>query len=295
VVSLFGVIAVGVWKTLAPGGPVPLEKPPVVPDTKEDVVLWWLLAKAFAAGCTAMTGVEAVSNGVAAFREPRVPTAQRTLTIIIVILAGLLAGIAYLCAPYGISAMDQTKEGYDSVLSQLVAAVAGRGVIYYVTISAILAVLCLSANTGFVGFPRLCRTIALDGFLPNGFAHRGRRLVYTEGIIVIAVLSGALLIVFDGVTDNLIPLFAVGAFLAFTMSQAGSGAARARVVEGDAQGAPNGDAPVAERVRTAHRRRRTTAHRTGRGMGEVRDHPVLGGEGAGPAVGGGDVAVPPTV
>jgi hypothetical protein len=102
-----------------------------------------------------------------------------------------------------------------------VAAVAGRGVVYYITIASVLAVLCLSANTGFADFPRLCRVIAEDGFLPHGFAHRGRRLVYTRGILVLTALSALLLIVFDGVTDNLIPLFAVGAFLAFTLSQAG--------------------------------------------------------------------------
>ena len=92
---------------------------------------------------------------------------------------------------------------------------------YYITIGSVLAVLALSANTGFADFPRLCRVIAQDGFLPNAFAHRGRRLVYSHGILVLAVLSAALLVVFGGITDSLIPLFAVGAFLAFTLSQAG--------------------------------------------------------------------------
>src|SRR4029079_17656600 len=85
----------------------------------------------------------------------------------------------------------------------------------------VLAVLALSANTGFADFPRLCRVIALDGYLPHSFAHRGRRLVYSRGILVLATLSAVLLIVFDGITDHLIPLFAIGAFLAFTLSQAG--------------------------------------------------------------------------
>src|SRR5439155_19089403 len=111
--------------------------------------------------------------------------------------------------------------GYQSVLSQLVAAVVGEGVFYYITIGSVLAVLALSANTGFADFPRLCRVIAQDGFLPNAFAHRGRRLVYSHGILVLAALSGALLVLFRGITDSLIPLFAVGAFLAFTLSQAG--------------------------------------------------------------------------
>ena len=133
----------------------------------------------------------------------------------------LLAGIAYLCRAYDVGATPPGQAGYESVLSQLVAAVVGKGVVYYVTIGSVLAVLALSANTGFADFPRLCRAIAQDGYLPSAFAHRGRRLVYSHGILVLAGLSGALLVVFRGITDSLIPLFAVGAFLAFTLSQAG--------------------------------------------------------------------------
>jgi amino acid transporter len=221
VISLFGVLLVGMWKVIVSGGhPELLDRPPVLPPGSETVG-WWLLAKAFASGCTAMTGVEAVSNGVTAFRDPPVKHARRTLTAIILILGGLLVGIAYLCRAYGIGATEPGKSGYESVLSQLVSAVAGRGAVYYVTIAAVLAVLALSANTGFADFPRLCRSVAEDGFLPSGFAHRGRRLVYTSGIVVLTFLVAALLVAFDGVTDNLIPLFAVGAFLAFTLSQAG--------------------------------------------------------------------------
>jgi hypothetical protein len=168
-----------------------------------------------------MTGVEAVSNGVGAFREPSVVYARRTLSAIIAILALMLAGIAVLCHAYGVAATEPGAVGYQSVLSQLVGAVAGRGVVYVVTIGSTLAVLALSANTGFADFPRLCRVIAHDGYLPGAFAHRGRRLVYSHGIVVLALLSGALLVVFRGITDGLIPLFAVGAFLAFTLSQAG--------------------------------------------------------------------------
>jgi amino acid transporter len=221
VVSLLGVLAVGIVKTLLAGGnPTPVDTPhPLAPGA--DVAGWWILAKAFASGCTAMTGVEAVSNGVAAFREPAVRHARRTLTAIVVILAMLLVGIAILCRSYSIGATEPGTAGYESVLSQLVAAVVGRGFIYFVTIGAVLAVLCLSANTGFADFPRLCRVIAQDGYLPRGFAHRGRRLVYSQGIVVLSVLAGILLFAFDGVTDHLIPLFAVGAFLAFTLSQTG--------------------------------------------------------------------------
>jgi hypothetical protein len=133
----------------------------------------------------------------------------------------MLAGIAYLCRAYGIGATEPGQPGYESVLSQLVGAVVGRGAAYYVSIGSVLAVLALSANTGFADFPRLCRVVAQDGYLPSSFAHRGRRLVYSRGILVLAALSAAILVAFGGITDNLIPLFAVGAFLAFTLSQAG--------------------------------------------------------------------------
>jgi amino acid transporter len=221
IVTLLLVLAIGVIKTILAGGhPVPVEAPAALPTATTAAGLW-VLMRSFASGCTAMTGVEAVSNGVTAFREPAVPHAQRTLTAIIGLLAVLLAGIAYLCHVYTIGATEPTEAGYQSILSQLVAAVVGRGVFYYVTIGSVLSVLALSANTGFADFPRLCRVIAGDGFLPSGFAHRGRRLVYSQGIIVLALLSAGLLIAFGGITDRLIPLFAIGAFLAFTLSQAG--------------------------------------------------------------------------
>jgi hypothetical protein len=133
----------------------------------------------------------------------------------------LLAGIAYLARVYHVGATVPDGPGYESVLSQLVAAVVGRGGVYYVSIGAILSVLALSANTGFADFPRLCRLIAQNGFLPRVFASRGRRLVYSYGIYVLTGLSAFLLIIFGGITDRLIPLFAIGAFLAFTLSQAG--------------------------------------------------------------------------
>jgi amino acid transporter len=217
---LFTMIAIGLFKTLAAGGhPVPVEPMPALP-TATTLVSVWILLKVFASGCTAMTGVEAVSNGVKAFREPTAPNAQRALTIIIVILAVLLAGIAYLASAYGIGATNPTAN-YESVLSMLLRAVSGKGVFYYISIGSILLVLSLSANTAFADFPRLCRIVALDGYLPQSFSISGRRLVYTEGILVLTFLTAGLLILFDGVTDRLIPLYAVGAFLAFTLSQSG--------------------------------------------------------------------------
>jgi len=222
IASLLAALAWGVFRSIISGGhPVPVAIPPAAPSSAVAAASVWLLLQAFASGCTAMTGVEAVSNGVRAFREPVVGTSRRVLTIIIAILMIMLAGIAYLVHAYHIAATDPGLPGYQSVLSMIVAAVAGRGVFYYITIGSVLTVLALSANTAFADFPRLCRAIALNGYLPDTFSLRGRRLVYSQGVYVLAILAGALLIVFGGVTNRLIPLYAVGAFLAFTLSQAG--------------------------------------------------------------------------
>jgi hypothetical protein len=168
-----------------------------------------------------MTGVEAVSNGVRAFREPAVKNARITLTIIIVILIVLLLGIAFLVRIYNVTATPPGEAGYESVLSQVLGAVVGKGIFYYVAIGSILLVLALSANTAFADFPRLCQAIARNGYLPKSFAIRGRRLVFSQGIYALTLIAGVLLVVFRGVTDRLIPLYAIGAFLAFTLSQAG--------------------------------------------------------------------------
>jgi Amino acid permease len=189
--SILGAVGVGVFKAIASGGhPVPVVPPPAALPAAAGIGVW-LLLQSFASGCTAMTGVEAVSNGVMAFREPAVKTAQRTLTVIIALLILMLGGIAFLVRVYHVAATDPGAAGYQSVISMIIAAVAGRGIFYYTAIGSVLFVLALSANTAFADFPRLCRAIAL------------------------------LLTLFGGVTNRLIPLYAVGAFLAFTLSQAG--------------------------------------------------------------------------
>jgi amino acid transporter len=221
IACLAATIATGAVKVaLAHGRAVPLARLPG-PGPATSAASAWLLLRAFAAGCTALTGIEAVSNAVPIFREPSRVMARRTLLIIVAVLGLLLVGVAFLCRAYHLVATVPGAPGYESVLSQMTAAVAGRGAFYSVTIGAVVAVLVLSANTSFAGFPRVCSLLAFDEYLPAGFAHRGRRLVYSRGIIVLAILSGALLIAFGGVTDRLIPLFAVGAFAAFLLSQAG--------------------------------------------------------------------------
>jgi amino acid transporter len=219
--SFLLVLGVGIAKTVLSGGhPTPVLAPPPLEPASE-AVSFWILLRAFASGCTAMTGVEAVSNGMSAFRDPPVHYGHRTLGAIVLTLGVLLAGIAYLVHAFGIGAMDQSQPAYRSVLSQLAAAVIGPGVLYYVSIGSLLCVLTLSATTSFVDFPRLCRMVAEDGFLPQPFAIAGRRLVFSVGIIYLGVTAGLLLFAFGGITDRLIPLFAIGAFLTFTISQIG--------------------------------------------------------------------------
>ncbi len=214
-------VVMGLIHTWQTGGhPLPIIAPPPPPTALKTLGIWLLLS-AFANGLTAMTGVEAVSNAVPLFRKPSVINAQWTLTIVVTILALMLLALGYLCPVYHLIAMDETQPGYQTLLSQLIAATTGNGIFYYFSIISIFIVLTYSAQTSFVGFPRVCRLLAEDNYLPDFFADRGRRLVYSHGIIILAILSAVLLIIFKGITLSLIPLFAVGAFTAFLLSQLG--------------------------------------------------------------------------
>ncbi|HYQ27846.1 MAG TPA: APC family permease [Polyangiaceae bacterium] len=220
VLTLLLVIGVGTVRFFEHGGhPAPAVVPAHIPALASTASNW-LLLRAFASGCTAMTGIEAVSNSVGAFREPAVPKAKRTLSIVVLILAVLLVGIAFLSRVYQVTATTPGESSYRSVLSQLVAAVVGRGPLYFITIGCVISVLMLSANTSFASCPRLFQALANDGYMPELLVHRGRRLAFSYGIIALSGLATALLVLFGGVTDPLIPLFAVGALLAFTLSQA---------------------------------------------------------------------------
>lgn len=220
--TLLITIGVGVFHAFATHGhPIPVATPPpAIPKTVEYLGIW-LLLKAFASGCAAMTGVEAVSNGVTAFRQPKSANANRALTVIIGILIILLLGLAYVAKVYGVSAMDPNANDYQSVLSIEVAAVFGRGWFYFVTMGSVLAALSFSANTAFADFPRMARAIALRDYLPHVFILKGRRLLFSHGIYALTGFTALILIIFNGVTDALIPLYAIGAFLAFTLSQSG--------------------------------------------------------------------------
>jgi amino acid transporter len=219
--TLLVTFAIGIIKTVSGHASPPAVIAPMQAKGSTHLLGYWLLLHAFASGCTALTGIEAVSNAIPIFRKPTVRNARITLTALVLILATLLTSIAILCRAYRITAALPAQPGYQSVLSQIVSAVMGRGPFYYVTMFSIVTVLCLSANTSFAGFPRVCRMLALDQYLPGEFAHRGGRLVYANGIVLLSLFAAALLIAFRGITDRLIPLFAIGAFAAFTISQVG--------------------------------------------------------------------------
>lgn len=220
--TLMSAIGVGVYRVIASGGhPLPRAPlPHALPAAVGSLGIWMLL-KSFSNGCAAMTGVEAVSNGVMAFREPRVRNAQTALTIIMGTLVIMLVGTAWLARKYNIMAMDPDIPGYQSLLSLIVTAVFGRGWFYHFTMWSVFLALCLSANTAFADFPRLTRAIAMNDYLPHVFTIRGRRLLFSHGIYALTGFTFVILVVLRGNTDRLISLYAIGAFLAFTLSQAG--------------------------------------------------------------------------
>jgi amino acid transporter len=220
--TVLATVAVGVIRVFAAGGHphamAPMPTP--LPATMAGLTVW-LALKSFSNGCAAMTGVEAVSNGVMAFREPRVKNAQLALTIIMGTLVIMLFGTAWLAKQYGIMAMDPEHPGYQSLLSLIVMAVFGRGWFFHFTMWSIFLALTLSANTAFADFPRVTRAVAMNDFLPHVFILRGRRLLFSHGIYALTALTAVILILFSGNIDSIISLYAIGAFLAFTLSQAG--------------------------------------------------------------------------
>ena len=247
-------VAFGVFRVIAAGGhPVArAEMPHALPATITYLGVW-LALKSFSNGCAAMTGVEAVSNGVMAFRDPRVKNAQMALTVIMSTLVVMLFGTAWLAKQYGIMAMEPTDPNYQSLLSLIVMAVFGRSWFFHFTMWSIFLALTLSANTAFADFPRVTRAVALNDFLPHVFVLRGRRLLYSYGIYALTFLTAVILIKFSGNIDNIISLYAIGAFLAFTLSQSGM------VVHWKKQGNRTQRPPLAH-VRQRHRRRRHGRH-----------------------------------
>ncbi len=180
-------------------------------------ITFFLILKAFASGTTAVTGVEAISNGITAFKEPRSKNAGATLIWMAVILGTLLVGITFLA--YKISAIPSETE---TVFSQMARTIwNSRGLVYLGVISATTVILVMAANTAFADFPRLSALIGADGFLPRQLAYRGSRLVYSRGIGTLAIIAILLIVVFKASVTKLIPLYAIGVFLSFTLSQTG--------------------------------------------------------------------------
>jgi len=209
-------IGLGIARTLIGDPPVAPAVPPYQPPIESLSLL--ILARAFADGCSAMTGTEAVANGVPAFKPVEWKNAQRTMLTMSVLLATMFLGMSYLI---GVTGAQPAANG-DSVLSQVAAAVfAGRTPLYYVLIFATMGILVLAANTSFADFPRLSSILARDGFFPRQFAFRGDRLAFSVGIVFLALASIVLVVVFSGDVNRLIPLYAIGVFTSFTLSQSG--------------------------------------------------------------------------
>jgi amino acid transporter len=191
-------------------GSYPPGFPAAVPVTR------FLLLHTFAAGCTALTGIEAISNGVTIFRPPPSRNARRTLWVMTALMAFFFLGSVGLTEYLAV-----VPQGPETILSALARQVVGGGPAYLLVQASTLLILAVAANTSFAGFPRVASVLARDRYLPHQFAHLGDRLVYSNGMVVLASLTALLIVVFGGDSHALIPLFAVGVFLAFTLSQAG--------------------------------------------------------------------------
>ncbi|MGH3170555.1 MAG: amino acid permease, partial [Trebonia sp.] len=213
IAGLLAVIAVGLIHPLALHAPLPGR--PLLPDRGLETVSVLLVLKAFAAGCSALTEVEAIANGVPQFRQPRVARAKRTELLLGVLLGAMLLGLAALASRWHVA----PRSG-QTALSQVMALAVGRHWAYYLVTFAITIVLALAANTSFASLPLLASVLARDNCLPHVFALRDDRQVLAPGILALGAMSALLLIASRGRTLTLIPLYAIGVFTGFTLSQA---------------------------------------------------------------------------
>ena len=213
-VSVILLVVVGIARTMLG---VPPHVTDVVPiQVQAETMSLLLLMRAFADGCSAMTGTEAISNGTPAFKPPEWKNAQKTMVAMATILGFVFLGISYLAGVVG--AVPSRDE---SVLSQIGRATFGQGPIWYILLISTMGILVLAAQTSFADFPRLASILSRDGFMPRGFAYRGERLAFNAGIVALAVLAIIVAVAFGGRVESLIPLYAIGVFTAFTLSQAG--------------------------------------------------------------------------
>lgn len=214
IASLLLMLGIGGWQVVA-GQRAPaivLQQSPVMAES----LTFFLLLRAFSSGCTAVTGVEVISNGVSAFRRPESRNAATTMSAMAVILGVLFLGITLLASLYGVLPRED-----ETLVSQIARATFGEGALYYVVQVSTMAILILAANSSFNGFPRLASILARDGYMPHQMYGMGDRLVFSNGIVVLGLLACLLIVAFEGETHALIPLYAIGVFLSFTLSQGG--------------------------------------------------------------------------
>jgi amino acid transporter len=214
--SILILIGIGAWRFVS-GGITPIASETTIPANALSNLTILTLLTAFSNGCTAMTGVEAVSNGVPAFRPPEAKNAAATLVTMALLAVTMFVGITLLAHAYQVIPNE-----HETVVSQLARGVfGGRGTAYYLVQAATMLILVLAANTAFADFPRLSSIVARDRFLPRQFMNQGDRLAFSNGIIALSVFAGLLLIVFRGDTQSLLPLYMIGVFVSFTLSQTG--------------------------------------------------------------------------
>ena len=217
VIMMYLTVAIGFARYVGHALPTVVDPPSLEVAPTLSAVTLFLILHAFSSGTAALTGIEAISNGITAFKEPRSRNAGITLIWMAVILGSLFLGITFLAGQ--ISAIPSEAE---TVISQLArTALGGRNILYFATIVATTLILIMAANTAFADFPRLGALQAADGFLPRQLTYKGSRLVFSRGIIALSAIASLLIIVFQASVTALIPLYAIGVFLSFTLSQAG--------------------------------------------------------------------------
>ncbi len=209
-------VIIGTIQSLLGPGAVPVAPPLTAAQDGLDGVTLFLILRAFAAGCSAVTGMEVISNGVQAFRAPEPKNAATTMVWMSTILACLFMGISWMAYHYGILAKED-----ETVVSQLARLTFGTGIAYYAVQIGTMLLLVLAANSAFAGFPHLSSILARDGYMPHQMASFGDRLVFSNGIFILGFFACLLLVIFHGDTHALIPLYAIGVFVSFTLSQAG--------------------------------------------------------------------------
>ncbi|MBI3173339.1 MAG: APC family permease [Chloroflexi bacterium] len=214
---MFVTLGIGLFRFLSGSLGAVVDPPELEIVATLQMVTPFLILHAFSSGTAALTGIEAISNGITAFKEPRSKNAGITLIWMGFILASLFLGISFLTKTIGAIPSEQ-----ETVISQIARTVYdGRGIFYLMLITATTVILVLAANTAFAGFPRLGALTAQDGFLPRQLTYRGSRLVYSYGIFALAILASILVVVFQASVTRLIPLYAIGVFLSFTLAQIG--------------------------------------------------------------------------